>query len=419
MIGKLNKQKKEATIVGAGISGLLMGYFLKKKGYSIKIFEQSARAGGLIQTTPTPFGIAESAAHSLLIHPGIQPFFDELKVPLIPVHPNSKARFIFRRGKMRRFPLTFSESFRTLYTFFSSHPPLHPEVASLEDWCNTYLGTPAHDSLLSAFISGVYACSPRELNASLTFPKLLPSMRTSFFKHLRSLPKKRYRSQMMAPLNGMSSLVDALAKNLKTEIFFNTSVTEIPTGPNVILCVPSQALAELLNAQDPISAQFVKKVTYAPLVTVTAFYDQSAFTSSPPQGVGILAAKANDPFHQINSLGVLFNSSSFPERTTSTNSVSLTFMLGGTANPDMLNLSDDQILQKVESDSKSLFRTRKSPVFVKITRWPKAIPLYSNELLQCHRSLEARFCATPGRIVFSNYSGQVSIRGMIETLIDL
>ena len=66
MLGRLDATRREATVVGAGIAGLLAAYALDRKGYRVTLLEAQARAGGLISTQQTEYGIAERAAHSLL-----------------------------------------------------------------------------------------------------------------------------------------------------------------------------------------------------------------------------------------------------------------------------------------------------------------------------------------------------------------
>src|ERR1043166_4244788 len=91
MIGTLDKAKREVTVVGAGISGMLAAYALDKKGYEVTLVEERAHAGGLIQTRRTEYGIAESAAHSLLATPQVVAFCEELGVELAEIRKDSRA----------------------------------------------------------------------------------------------------------------------------------------------------------------------------------------------------------------------------------------------------------------------------------------------------------------------------------------
>ena len=42
--------KKKILIIGGGLSGIYLGYLLKKEGFSIKILEANDRIGGRIYT---------------------------------------------------------------------------------------------------------------------------------------------------------------------------------------------------------------------------------------------------------------------------------------------------------------------------------------------------------------------------------
>ena len=415
MIGTLDPAQRKVSIVGAGISGLLIGYSLKKQGYQVQIFEATSRVGGLIQTKTTPFGIAETAAHSMLVSEKVETFLRQLGVELISVNPKSKARFILRDEKMRKLPLSFFELIQTLKHFFSK-PKLLSDPLSLQDWGNAYVGQAATQYLLSPFVSGVFACSPAELNAELAFPALVPHPASqSLFRWLRHRSKNHKsapRPQMKTLKYGLQDLVNRLAQELEGCIHLNhpiDSLTELQG--NVVLTVPTQALAKLIHTFDPTSFQALQKISYAPLVSATTFYRSTDF-KHPPRGVGVLIPASE----RKRILGCLFNSSAFSDRVSSPEYVSLTVMMGGTRNPDALNLSDQEIKDLIDVELRSLLKAHAPPLHLEIVRWARAIPIFSNWLKDAQNSLKTGFCSTPGKIVFSNFSSSVSIRSLIESL---
>ena len=416
MIGTLDPKIKEATIIGAGISGLLIGYTLKREGYRVSILESSDRVGGLITTKQTAFGPAEAAAHSIMVTDEIRLFFEELGVELIPVNVDAKARYIYRSGKMRKMPLTFRELLMTLIRFFSK-PKMEfdAENGSLADWCLAYLGKPALQFLLSPFVTGVFAATPEELNLSISFPKLNPKeLNTSLFKQLFfGKKKKSSRPKMMAPKGGMGAVVAKLSAALEGEIQLNHPIKSLPEVPNLILSVPISTLAELIRSQDPTSAKMLNSVTYSPLITVTCFYEESAFRDSSPKGVGVLIPRQEG----LRILGVLFNSSAFPGRVNHPKLASLTVMIGGTTDPACLKLNETQLSDLISQELGHLLGIRSPAVHMEITRWNEAIPIYSHALKEAQFSLSKGICGTPGRMVFTNFSREVSIRSMIDALL--
>jgi oxygen-dependent protoporphyrinogen oxidase len=402
MIGNINHNDKRVTIIGAGISGLLIGYALKKKGYQVTIHEKSNRCGGLIQTKNTPFGIVETAAHSILVNDAVKGFLNELGVELLPLNPKSKARYIYRNGKMRRMPLSLLEILSTLFHLIKKPKLLKPfSELTLEEWGNAYLGKAATQFLLSPFTTGVFACMPSELNAAISFPKLLPdSPKRSLIQHLLSQRKKSTssRGQMMAFKYGTEDLIQKLEAKLKNNIIFNSFITDFESiEGNVILSTPSL------------------EIEYSPLITSTVFYSSDAFDLKPPQGVGFLVPRGEN----LRTLGCLFNSSAFSNRTTSEQFTSLTVMFGGTSDPSALNLSDSELSEIIHKELQMTLNTKKPPVHIEITRWQRAIPIYSHQLSRHIKSLHQLHSNGCGRLVFTNFSGQVSIRGLIETVVKI
>ena len=418
MIGQLDPRHREATVIGAGISGLLVAYTLKKSGFKVRVYDSAGRAGGLIETRGTSFGPAETAAHSLMVNEGVAGFFAELGIELVAVHPESKARFIFRKGKMRRFPLTLSETILTLRRFFSR--PAHPvdlNRASLADWARAHLGEPVLKNLLAPFVTGVYAATPEELRLATAFPSLVPSdPRRSLFWNLLEARKKtggsKKRPMMMSPKDGMESVIHRLRERIGPDLYLNHPIEELPDVPNLVVCVPPPELARLIERADPVSASALNSVKASPLVTITVFAKKSDFRNGPPRGVGVLIPRNEG----LRMLGVLFNSSSFPGRTSQPETVSLTVMIGGTTDPEALELGDEELSSLITRELDVLLGFTGSLLHREITRWPSAIPLHSEALENSRRLLSNGFFSFPGRVLFTNFSKEVSIRGMIETL---
>ena len=118
---------------------------------------------------------------------------------------------------------------------------------------------------------------------------------------------------------------------------------------------------------------------------------------------------------QTKSLGILFNSSSFANRVTDeSHFASFTVMMGGTAQPHWLAASDDEIWQAIKLELSTLLGIRE-PLDVTIHRWPAALPQYSVNLRDVWACARESWCARPGRILFGNYTGQISLSGMIAS----
>lgn len=421
MIGKLNTSRQEATVVGAGISGLLTAYELNKRGYRVTLIEATNRSGGLLRTDRNRFGIAEAAANSLLASPAVTELCAELGVELVPVRRESRARYIARDGQLRKFPLSFSETAGVLRRALFARASNHADVLDLEKWGTKHLGAPAVDYLLTPFVRGIYGVQPHEVGLLAAFPSLFISpghtlLGTMVRKRFSNHSKKSRSAGMFAPRLGMGDLVSKLEEKLEQQLgshfIRGLPIDEIPDAANLVLTVPAYRALPLFGREFPELAESLRSVEYTPLVSVTAFVKRNSVPEDL-RGVGVLLPATE----KRNSLGVLFMSSSFPGRVVDESQyASFTLMMGGSAKPELVEATDDQIRNLVQLELSELIGLREEPLELVINRWPRAIPKYSTDLPRVWQTARETWCATPGRILFGNYTGQVSMRGMIESV---
>jgi protoporphyrinogen/coproporphyrinogen III oxidase len=429
MIGSFDQTRREATVIGAGIAGLLAAYALDRQGYEVTLLEGAARAGGLIQTRRARFGMAETAAHSLLITPQVAALCRELGVELIEVRESSRARFILREGKLRKFPLTFGEAASMLKHAAFARGENHLATQDLETWGRRHLGTAAVEYLLTPLVRGIYGVQPCELGLAAAFPELAVApgqtlLGTMLRKALRGSkqqeraathdqPKERRR--MVAPALGMGDLPTRLERRLEAQLGARfrrgVRVNDLPDVPNLVIATPAASAAQLLAPVAPALSQQLRAVKYTPLVTVTAFVARESFTR-PISGVGVLAAASE----ARQCLGILFNSSAFAGRVQDeTRHASFTLLFGGSTQPHWIAASDEEIALAVRAELAGILGIKGAPLELVITRQPRGVPQYSATLPQVWQTARATWCAQPGHVLFGNYTGQVSLRGMIES----
>lgn len=414
MIGRLDPRQNRITIVGAGISGLLLAYFLDRRGLEVTLLEEAPEAGGLIRTKRTPFGISESAAHSLLASEPVRALFAELGVPLVSTLSPRSPRFVLREGSLRKVPwqaLRFAEWIALLVR--AAFVPSRGPGGTLEAWGLRHLGAGATRAMLAPFVRGIFGAELSELEASVAFPSMVPPRGRSLFAHLlaaRFSGAPRGRKSMMAPKDGMGALVKALEshldKRLGARFARGARLGELPHDTQVALCVPAAEAARLLASRAPTLAARLSAIRYVPLVSVTSFVARTTLDRAPV-GVGYLSARERHPV-----LGTLFNSESFPGRVISPTFVSFTTMLGGTGQPGALELQDSAIEAAIQEELRARFGPRARIDHRVIHRWPRAIPLYDAAV----GALLATEPPEPGLLIFGNYTGQVSVRGLIESL---
>lgn len=430
MIGTLDSTHREVTIVGAGISGMLAAYALDKEGYRVTLLERAERPGGLIRTRRTQLGLAEAAAHSLLASSEVTNLCRELGIELLEIRKDSRARFIVRDGRLSKFPLHLGETASTLARAAFARSENGLGGLSLEDWARKHLGEAALQYLLTPFVRGIYGAQPAEIGVAAAFPMLAvphgqtligSMLRKSFKRRAPENGKKQQESskRMVAPKGGMGELVERLEKHLEARLGERfrrgVNITSIPDGPNVILATPAYVTAQLLEDEAPALSRKLREIHYTPIVSVTAFVRRADFTR-PISGVGALVPKCEGR----KCLGILFNSSSFEGRVLDESEyASFTILIGGSAEPEKVSATDAEIKEIVRSELAELLGIKAEPVEMVINRWPRAIPQYSTALPEVWQTARDTWCARPGRMLFGNYTGQVSLRGMIESVASL
>ena len=466
MIGNLDPLRKDVLVIGGGFAGLLAAYHFDRLGYRVTLIEAQNRLGGMIQTDQTLPGIVEHGAHSLLATPPVLDLCRELGIELLAVQRKARSRYILRDGRLRRFPLRVGEFIHLLrrvvitknyapksdlISWGAKSPPTlqNQPGETLAQWGERFLGRAAVDYLLAPFIQGIYATHPSKILFNAIFPALRLSSRgtlAGYFikKKLGAffVPrqfKRSARPKMMTPRGGMGTLTAALESKLRERmgdrIFTRLSVQKIhadgtvtllttddsanavadgahffPQSTNIVLTTPAYVAASILKESNPALADSLSEISYAPLITVTVFVKKSNLRVIP-HGVGVLMPTVENRL----ILGILFNSSAFSHRTKDADTVSLTVMLGGTERREMLRATDSEIQTIIAAELSSLFGHSGDPdVF--IHRWAKAIPLYDQALQNSWDAARMSWCEKPGHILFGNYTGKVSLRGMIEKM---
>ncbi len=423
MIGTLDTTKKQITIVGAGISGLLAAYSLDKKGFEVTLIEAEKNVGGLIKTTQTPYGISESAAHSILTSPEVVSFCEELGIQLNTIQPDSKARYICRNHKLQKFPLTFGETVSTVKNMLLRKATAQDDFDNMDlsTWAHKFLGQGPLDYLVAPFVLGVYGASTSNINMRTAFPFLDIQPNKALFSHLWNYRqtknrnnKSQHRTRMVVPKYGMQNIIEALEKclfnRLGTRFIKNQKVETLPADySNLMLCVPTKEASSLVSQVAPDLSQALKQVSYSQIISATVYIKQKDFIS-PVKGVGVLIP----PIENRKILGILFNSSSFKNRVTESNMQSFTVMMGGDINPEVFNLNDDQLKSIITNEMRQILSLKGEPVHFVIHRQPRAIPHYDHHLLQVWNIAKKGWCNKPGNMLFGNYTNKVSIRGMIE-----
>ena len=411
-IGPMPKEGCHVHIAGAGIAGLLAGWYLKKAGYTITIFEKNNRPGGLIHSTQSAYGLTESAANGILWSQDMHALCKELQLEPIAANKDASKRYILRNGNLRRIPLNWNEIPPLLYRLLRSYT-LTSNDLNLDTFGNKVLGKSVTQYLLQPAMYGIYGSDIAHLGVRAIFPDFYTDIsqgKTLFqaVNNLRPVKVKDVPKGLHSFSHGMQSLVDALYFQLQNDVKLNTEAP-LPDNNVFTLCtMPAWAAAQWLMPVMTKIAQTLKSIEYAPLVSVTVICKQSDFTHLP-KGFGVLIP----PQEKYTLLGVLLNHVIFPDRVIDEKYVSLTCIMGGKGRTDISDNSDDAIMKIVSQELKRLFGLQVPPIEYAVHPYKYALPLYSNDLADCWVTLGQQLSDEKHSLSFlGNYTGEISIRGM-------
>jgi len=175
-------------IVGAGISGLAAAWGLVERGRAVEIVDAADRVGGLISTRATDDGLVETAANAFLSTPDVEALCAFAGIELLRPLPSSRAHYIFRGGRPRRWPLGAWDTAATAAAFAAALATGRTKPRAQESvrvWADRVFGRAARTWLIAPALQGIYAAAADELDATLIFGK------------------RRQRSSSVAPAGGL------------------------------------------------------------------------------------------------------------------------------------------------------------------------------------------------------------------------
>lgn len=400
VIGQINPKDHHISIWGAGISGLILAYYLKKSGYRITIYERSDRIGGKIQSSQTRYGLVESAANALFLNPDGLEFIRELK--LEPVRSTKKLkRYIFQKNRPRTV-LSLKLLLKTLKNL-KARPPLITDGLSVADFFRPLIGEDNVQKLLSPALSGLYATAAEELHFKSVFPDIdgMSQFKNywDFFKFLKSKKSKFAKTDPQGSITfegGMQGLINRLGDILHKDVILNYQGPFKFSG-NTIICTDAVNAAKLLEGHCPAIVSELQKIQYQPICTSTVFYKREIKNLS--KAFGVLIPKNNN----FKSIGIINNRAIFP--TNYPNSIPYTFI-------SLSELDKDQIIEDLKSINPQFSEEDIEDIQTKM--WHTGLPIYNLRRYLAVKKMHELAKEQPSLAIFGNYVAGISLREMIS-----
>lgn len=400
----MKSSSKKVAILGAGITGLTIAYYLKKRGIPFTVFEKSDRIGGVIQTKETEAFLYETGPNSGVVsHAEMAELFEDLqgKCELELANEASEKRLIWKSGKWSPLPsglmsavftplFRFSDKLRVLGEPFRKKGDNPME--SLADLVKRRLGKSFLDYAIDPFILGIYAGDPAYIVPKYALPKLynLEQNYGSFvggtIKKARE-PKtdadKKVNRKIFTAQGGLSNLISAMAEEIGMENIVLNANLEVQSNDFSLLIndkihhfshIAYTGIASNISKTfpflDPELLNPIELLPYAKVVEASIGFHEW-------NGIKLDAFGGLVPFKEDkNILGVLFMSSLFENRAPKRGAL-FTVFAGGMRKAFLTELPEKELKEIIALDFKEMMGLKEfNPDLFELNYYHKAIAQY-------------------------------------------
>ena len=360
---------QKLAIVGGGISGLSLAYYLQDD-FEITVFEKD-KWGGKAYTQKVGDYLFEEGVNGFLSNsPKTLELCEKIGIKPLKANENSKIRYIYD-DKLVKIPvkpvdflfsdiMTFKGKLRILKEFFIK--PVCDREESVAQFANRRLGVEFTKKMMVPMLAGIYASTPEKTSMNAAFPKLkkIECEYGSLFKGMIKLKRGGQPSGELHSFEwGMSEFIDKLKEKTKANFLKKEikEIDELKDFDKIVIATESFNAAEILKKYEKLSS-LLSKIEYNPVAIVGFDFD-----SITPVSFGILTTKEK-------TLGILMDKYIFPHR----NGIRL--MLGGARFSEIKNLSEEEIIEIAKKDIYKIIKNA-NPKVTWIKMHKNAIANYS------------------------------------------
>gem|GEM_PF-6613648 len=396
------EDSRSIVIIGAGISGLALGAYIKDAGFNCILLEKKGRIGGNLESNSLNGQILEWGACTSPSNTA----FDQLNQVLgisdkvIPVHSNANKRSILKKGKLKSVGTSPSSvassgvfSFKGRQRFMAERykkPNLSEEDESIGSFVERRFGQEAVDYVANPWAAH-FGGDPYELGMRTNFPQLLDweARHSSISKAFKK--EDALTSDTVGYIGGMTTLVNALENYIGQEdILLNTEVTKV-SRPNVkyeiqleqdgqhmqieadvvVFATPAFVTAQLIQSINSDIAGLLAQVVYPNTAVAHLLFDKKTIKRKT-DNYGLMVP-ANQDQHFLSAT---YNSSLFPDQYDSS-MTAISLLLGGRRQGHLLEHQEiDRLVDKAVDELSAILKISAAPLAKEFRVRDKAIPQF-------------------------------------------
>jgi oxygen-dependent protoporphyrinogen oxidase len=422
-------------IIGGGITGLAAAFELTGRSIPFRLFEASPRPGGLIQTEHIDGFTIEAGPDSVLAtKPAALELCEALGLGprLISTTPPRTA-YVLRSGRLHALPspsvLGIPTSLRGIARYdLLSWParfrlalePLIPKRVQDDESVGAFFrrrfGQQTVGLVAAPLLGGIHAGDVESLSMRSLFPRFAEAEARGSV--LRSFGRT-HRPGVSVPAgvglfrslsSGMGELVTAILRRLpEGSMRCNAPVTSLSHDADgwrvcaggedvraraVILAAPAHVAATLLASVEPRAAALCAEVPYVSTASIALAYPRAA-VRHPLDGSGFVVARRHNA---LRITACTWVSSKWGGRAPA-GSVLLRAFIGGSHDPDVIDLDDDTLVATAARDIAGVLGIEGAPQLARVYRWRRAGPQHNVGQIARVSAIEAALADRPGLFV--------------------
>jgi oxygen-dependent protoporphyrinogen oxidase len=439
------------AVVGGGVAGLATAYRLTvdEPDVDVTLLEASDRVGGKLRSIEVGDLVLEAGADSFVARrPWAVELCKELGLGADLITPASSSAYVWTDagleryvkgsafgipgdvGDVLRWPgLSRAGRMRAARDLVKKTRK-SDEDESLGALLRRRLGDEATDLSVGPLLAGLFAGDVDRLSVRATFPELADWERTqgSLIRGSQAATRNAAsaRGGSIPPMfvklqGGVSRLTDELARQLGDRVRTAAPVTAISasgsgfevglgdastlSADDVILASPAWVAADLVGGLAPEAADELTAIPYASTGVVLLVYGDGT-KSRLPEGSGFVVPRGKAPMTACTWV-----SNKWPEEAFRSRAV-LRCYVGGVGDEDVLDASDDDIVQACLRHVAAVVDLPDGPEHSAVHRWMNAMPQY--EVGHLDRVRRIRAALPPGIVVTGSAYGGVGIPDCIR-----
>jgi oxygen-dependent protoporphyrinogen oxidase len=177
----------------------------------------------------------------------------------------------------------------------------------------------------------------------------------------------------------------------------------------IILAMPTHECSRLLSSMAPALGALLGQIPYSSSMTVSLGYGEGAREHLPP-GFGYLVPRKE----KRRMLACTFVHRKFNQRAPDGKAL-LRCFLGGSRDPEVLNLPDEEVVSLVRRELKEILNFSFEPLFYRVHRWPASMAQYPVGHAERLRRIQNRLGELPGIYLAGNAYSGIGISDCIRT----